>query len=230
MAAVETARQQRPRQKTCGRATVMDAEMLGIAMGWNRANKVATYSQGAIGRIQELRYSRPSTWVEELVVMAQEGGDKEIVWVKGHSGIPENDYADFKSKEAAAIGSLTHERQTATTAGNRQEFCVNRMSKPVTHWNRKAFKDPDIHSQRQRSNEGMGTPNRESGGRQLCMRSTSEYGTYSPTQGSKGWEGQVTGGSRERRRIVRGSARDVDKRYCRLALEGLHSHLCILQR
>ena len=36
-------------------ATVMDAEMPGIAMGWARGKRVTTDSQGAIGRILELR-------------------------------------------------------------------------------------------------------------------------------------------------------------------------------
>ena len=35
-------------------ATVMDAEMLGVAMGWEQSKKVATDSQAAIGRIQGL--------------------------------------------------------------------------------------------------------------------------------------------------------------------------------
>ena len=40
-------------------ATVMDAEMLGVAMGWSKAKRVATDSQGAIGRIEALRNDNP---------------------------------------------------------------------------------------------------------------------------------------------------------------------------
>lgn len=46
----------------------------------------------------------------------------------------------FKAKETAAIGSLTHEHQTATTAGIRQEVFVNQISKQVNNWNRNALK------------------------------------------------------------------------------------------
>ena len=39
-------------------ATVMDAEMLGIAMRWSKSTKVCTDSQGAIGRIMAMREDR----------------------------------------------------------------------------------------------------------------------------------------------------------------------------
>ena len=121
-------------------ATVMDAEVLGIAMGWAKAKRVATDSHGAIGRIEALRDSKPKSWIEELVVRVQKTEEKEVVWVKAHSGVPRNEYADFKAKEAAYIGSSMHQRQTCTAAGIRQEFRSNRLTKQVKTWNRNALK------------------------------------------------------------------------------------------
>ena len=60
------------RYENLGRwVAVMDAEMSGIAMGWTIADRVAT---AAIGRIAELQFSPPRSWIEERVVRAQEGG------------------------------------------------------------------------------------------------------------------------------------------------------------
>lgn len=88
-------------------ATVMDAEMLGIEMGCSKAKQVATDSQGAIGRIEALRDRKPRLWIEEFLVKAQSTEEKEVVWVKAHSGIPGDGYADYKVKKAALIGGLT---------------------------------------------------------------------------------------------------------------------------
>ena len=66
--------------------------------------------------------------------------EKEIVLVKAHSGIPGNEYADFKAREAAYLGSLMNQRQTCTPAGIRQQFYSNRLTKQVKTWNRNALK------------------------------------------------------------------------------------------
>ena len=54
-----------------------------------------------------------------------------------HSAIPGNEYADYKAKEAALIGSLTHQHQICTPAGIRQHFRTNRLTKQVRtcNWN-----------------------------------------------------------------------------------------------
>ena len=78
-------------------ATVLDAEMLGVAMGWAQSKQVAPDSQAAIGRILELRFDHPRSWIEEIVVAVQNGKEKEIAWVKAHDGVPGNEYADYKA-------------------------------------------------------------------------------------------------------------------------------------
>lgn len=60
-------------------ATVMDAEMLRVAMAWRHHRKVATDSQAAIGRIMGLRFSQARSWIEEKVIEAQKRETKEIV-------------------------------------------------------------------------------------------------------------------------------------------------------
>ena len=120
-------------------ATVMDAEMLGVAMGWEKSKKVATDSQASIGRIRKLRFECPRSWIEEIVVAAQSGKEKDIAWVKAHDGIPGNDYADYKAKETGSIGRLLNQRQTATPAGIRAIFRSNRISEQVRTWDRNAI-------------------------------------------------------------------------------------------
>ena len=117
-------------------ATVMDAEMLGIAIGWSNFTNAATDSKGGIGRTMEMK---AKSWIEELVVKMQATEEREIAWVKGHSGIPGNGYAGYKAKEAPYIGSSTHQRQLCTPAGTRQEFHTSRLTKQVKAWNRNAL-------------------------------------------------------------------------------------------
>lgn len=66
-------------------ATVMDAEPLGIAVGCRLSGTVATDSQAAIGRIINLQFELPRSWIEEQAMEAQEGKSKALIWVKGHS-------------------------------------------------------------------------------------------------------------------------------------------------
>ena len=83
------------------------------------------------------------------MVGAQKNKVNEVAWVKAHDGVPGNEYADFKAKETGSIGRLTHERQTATTAGTRQSFYCDRISKQVKSWDRKSM----VHRHGQRTPE-----------------------------------------------------------------------------
>ena len=115
-------------------ATVIDAEMLGVAMRWENSKKVATDSQAAIRRILSLRLRHPKSWIEEIVVAMQNGKEKEIAWVKSHDGIPGTEYADLKATETGSIGRLLNQRQIPTPAGIRAIFHVNRISEQVKTW------------------------------------------------------------------------------------------------
>ena len=63
----------------------MDAEMLGIVLGWRVHRIVAIDSQEAIRRILELQHTQGRPWIEQGVIRAQEKETKEVTWVKGHN-------------------------------------------------------------------------------------------------------------------------------------------------
>ena len=105
-------------------ATVMDAEMLAIAIGWEIGSKVITDSQGAIGRIQNIEMERPKEWIEERVVRAAREGGKKIAWVKGHSRVLGNELADLRAKKEAWVGVRRGDRNIAAAGGIRHEFRV----------------------------------------------------------------------------------------------------------
>ena len=60
--------------KILGRfATVMDAEMLGVAMAWRFSEATTRGSQAAIGRMMNLESSLARLWVEEQLVPSEAG-------------------------------------------------------------------------------------------------------------------------------------------------------------
>ena len=122
-------------------ATVMDAELLAVAMGWEIGDTVITGSQAAIGRIKNLQWESPRGWIEERVLAAASGGGrKKLEWVKGHSGVMGNELADLRVKKGVWEGTRRGEANIATAAGIRHEFRVTRKSKQVQEWDRDALK------------------------------------------------------------------------------------------
>ena len=107
-------------------ATVMDAEMLAIAMGWELGDTVITDSQASIGRVQSLQLERPRGWIEERVVAAAREGEKKIGWVKEHSGVLGNEPADLRAEKEAWMGVRRGDKDLATAGGISHEFMAHK--------------------------------------------------------------------------------------------------------
>ena len=84
-------------------ATVMDAEMLAIAMGWEIGATVITDSQGAIGKIRKLQTEWPKGWIEETVVRASRVGEKEEKYRHG-TGDQTRVQGNLESKGGTRLG------------------------------------------------------------------------------------------------------------------------------
>ena len=108
-------------------ATVMDAEVLGIAGAWEEGYTVVrSDSQAAIKRCknQISAIQEPRSWIDERVVRAAEMGEGEpkVEWVKGHSGVEGNEQADRRAREGVARGVWESDPSLATPAGIRQTY------------------------------------------------------------------------------------------------------------
>ena len=107
-------------------ATVMDAEVLGIAGAWEEGYTVMkSDSQAAIKRCQNLASGAQEarSWIDERVVEAlNEGGEKRLEWVKGHSGVEGNERADERAREGVEKGVWRSDPSLATPAGIRQAY------------------------------------------------------------------------------------------------------------
>ncbi|KAF8416564.1 hypothetical protein EV426DRAFT_704391 [Tirmania nivea] len=76
--------------------------------GWEEGagrSVVALDSQGAIGRLRNLCFEQPRSWIEEPAVEEMRSGSKTVMWVKGHSAVEGNERADRKAKEVAWVGT-----------------------------------------------------------------------------------------------------------------------------
>ena len=108
-------------------ATVMDAEVLGIAGAWEEGYTVVkSDSQAAIKRCRNLISGTQEvrSWIDERVVMAAEGREvgRGLEWVKGHSGVEGNERADERAREGVERGVWRSDPSLATPAGIRQAY------------------------------------------------------------------------------------------------------------
>jgi len=121
-------------------ATVMDAEVLGIAGAWEEGYTVVkSDSQAAIKRCQNLisAIQEPRSWIDERVMRAagRRGGVLRLEWVKGHSGVEGNEKADKRAREGVARGVWESDPSLATPAGIRQAYQLFEKKKHMK-WDR----------------------------------------------------------------------------------------------
>jgi len=119
-------------------ATVMDAEMIGIAGAWEEGYEaVAVDSQAAIRRCEKLMegVQRGAPWIDEKVVKAAGGVERRLTWVKGHAGCVGNEAADKRAKEKVEEGIWGNFRSLATPAGIKQAYPLFNKEQHMK-WNR----------------------------------------------------------------------------------------------
>jgi len=120
-------------------ATVMDAEMLGIAGAWEEGYTVVkSDSQAAIKRCQNLASGAQEarSWIDERAVKAMnKGGERRLEWVKGHSGVEGNEQADKRAREGVERGVWRSDPSLATPAGIRQAYQLYQKKKHMK-WDR----------------------------------------------------------------------------------------------
>ena len=98
-------------RKAHAHATIMDAELLGMAMALETGHhKIALDSQGAIARAVQL-YTEPArSWIEEKIVKACKT-NITLMWVRGHTGVEGNERADRADRKSTRLNS-SHERRS----------------------------------------------------------------------------------------------------------------------
>jgi len=77
-----------------------------------------------ITRINNLKYTRPRSWIEEALAVKMKERPRVLMWVKGHSGVAGNEEADKTAKREVEIGQRTQKTTIATPAGIKQIFPV----------------------------------------------------------------------------------------------------------
>jgi len=99
-------------------ATVMDAEMIGIAGAWEEAYRVvASDSQAAIRSCSNLTSGAQAgrSWIDERVLKAAKDGPRKVLmWVKGHSGVEGNELSEGRGEQ----GTMDVGTQPSHTGGN----------------------------------------------------------------------------------------------------------------
>jgi len=119
-------------------ATVMDAEMIGVARAWEEGYEtVAVDSQAAIRRCVNLieGVQRGGSWIDERVIKAVGEAERRMIWVKGHSGCSGNEAADKRAKDKVREGIWNSDRSLATPAGIRQAYPLF-SKEPHMKWDR----------------------------------------------------------------------------------------------
>ena len=74
-----------------------------------------------------------------MIKAAKEGSRKELMWVKGHSGVEGNERADKRAKDTVRRGQWRSEPSLATPAGIRQEYPLYHRS-PHLKWDRRELR------------------------------------------------------------------------------------------
>ena len=101
-------------------ATVMDAEMVGIAGAWEEGyDTVATDSRVAITRCVNITAGTHHGLMRKS---SKPRGKLNLIWVKGHAGEEGNEAADRKAKDGVRRGIWESDRSLVTPAGIRQAY------------------------------------------------------------------------------------------------------------
>jgi len=120
-------------------ATVMDAELLGIAGAWEEGyTEVRSDSQAAVKRCRNLASGTQEvrSWIDERVIRAEKlRGGRQVEWVKGHSGVEGNEEADKRAKEGVEKGVWRSDPSLATPAGIRQAYPLFQKKRHIK-WDR----------------------------------------------------------------------------------------------